>query len=142
MKTVMISTGRVLIHTAAASPGIPREIWRYKFRTVTSRVPKSFIPRRKSIARLPRRFTTCHSSTIAICRGSGFSRGYVRDLSVDKGIDTGLGTEFAINDRPDSLDRYYGDDLGYAFQFFLRIRPSLHSHGGHEHAEHVPGIMK
>jgi hypothetical protein len=26
------------------------------------------------------------------------------------------------------------DDLGYAFQFFLRIRPSLHGHGAHEHA--------
>jgi hypothetical protein len=29
--------------------------------------------------------------------------------------------------RPHSLDRYYGADLGYAFQFFLRIRPSPHS---------------
>jgi hypothetical protein len=33
-------------------------------------------------------------------------------------------------------------DLGYAFEFFLRIRPSLHSHGGHEHAEHVAGMEK
>jgi hypothetical protein len=73
---------------------------------------------------------------------SGYSIGYVRDVSHGKGIDIGLGTQFTINDRPDTLERYYGDDLGYAFQFFLRIRPSLHSHGGHEHAEHVPGIMK
>jgi hypothetical protein len=73
---------------------------------------------------------------------SGYTLGYVRDLSHGNGIDIGLGTQFTINDRPDSLDRYYGDDLGYAFQFFLRIRPSLHSHGGHEHAEHVAGTQK
>ena len=27
-----------------------------------------------------------------------------------------------------ALDPYYGDDPGYAFEFFLRIRPSQHSH--------------
>jgi len=73
---------------------------------------------------------------------SGYTLGYVRDLSHGKGIDIGLGTQFTINDRPDSLDRYYGDDLGYAFQFFLRIRPSLHSHTAHNHAEHVAGMEK
>jgi hypothetical protein len=73
---------------------------------------------------------------------SGYSLGYVRDLSHGKGIDVGLGTQFTINDRPDSLDRYYGDDLGYAFQFFLRIRPSLHSHNEHDHTEHVAGMTK
>jgi Heavy metal binding domain len=73
---------------------------------------------------------------------SGYSLGYVRDLSHGNGIDIGLGTQFTINDRPDSLDRYYGDDLGYAFQFFLRIRPSQHSHGEHDHAEHVAGMQK
>jgi len=65
---------------------------------------------------------------------SGYTIGYVRDLSHGNGLDIGLGTQFTINDRPDRLDRYYGDDLGYAFEFFLRIRPSLHSHGVHEHA--------
>jgi len=73
---------------------------------------------------------------------SGYTIGYVRDLSHGNGIDIGLGTQFTINDFPDSLDRYYGNDLGYAFQFFVRIRPSLHSHGAHEHAEHVPGMEK
>jgi heavy metal-binding protein len=73
---------------------------------------------------------------------SGYSIGYVRDLSHGKGIDVGLGTQFTINARPDSLDRYYGDDLGYAFQFFLRIRPSLHAHSMHEHADHVAGLEK
>ncbi len=73
---------------------------------------------------------------------SGYSLGYVRDLSHGNGIDVGLGTQFTINDRPDSLDRYYGDDLGYAFQFFLRIRPSQHSHGEHDHTEHVAGMEK
>jgi hypothetical protein len=72
----------------------------------------------------------------------GYTIGYVRDLSHGNGVDIGLGTQFTFNDRPDTLDRYYGDDLGYAFEFFLRIRPSLHSHGGHEHTEHVAGMEK
>ena len=71
-----------------------------------------------------------------------YTLGYVRDLSHGNGIDVGLGTQFTINNRPDTLDRYYGDDLGYAFEFFLRIRPSLHSHGAHDHAEHVAGMQK
>jgi hypothetical protein len=74
---------------------------------------------------------------------SGYTLGYIRDLSHGNGIDVGLGTQFTINDRPDSLDRYYGDDLGYAFQFFLRIRPSRHTHGGHEHHQRaVAGMEK
>jgi hypothetical protein len=73
---------------------------------------------------------------------SGYTLGYVRDLSHGNGIDVGLGTQFTINDRPDSLDRYYGDDLGYAFEFFLRIRPSLHSHAAHERTQHVAGAQK
>jgi hypothetical protein len=72
----------------------------------------------------------------------GYTIGYVRDLSHGKGMDIGLGAQFTINDRPDRLDRYYGDDLGYAFQVFLRIRPSLHAHGGHEPPEHVRGTDK
>jgi len=73
---------------------------------------------------------------------SGYTIGYVRDLSHGNGIDIGLGTQFTFNDRPDHLDRYYGDDLGYAFEFFLRIRPSLHSHGAHEQSDHVAGMEK
>jgi Heavy metal binding domain len=73
----------------------------------------------------------------------GYTIGYVRDLSHRNGLDVGLGTQFTFNDPPDRLDRYYGDDLGYAFQFFLRIRPSLHSHGAHEHDGHaVAGMEK
>jgi hypothetical protein len=72
---------------------------------------------------------------------SGYTIGYVRDLSHGNGLDVGLGTQFTINDRPDTLDRYYGDDLGYAFEFFLRIRPSLHGHAGHDR-EHVAGMEK
>lgn len=71
-----------------------------------------------------------------------YTLGYVRDLSHGNGIDIGLGTQFTINNRPDTLDRYYGDGLGYAFEFFLRIRPSQHSHGAHEHTEHVAGMEK
>jgi heavy metal-binding protein len=73
---------------------------------------------------------------------SAYTLGYVRDLSHGNGIDIGLGTQVTINNRPDTLDRYYGDDLGYAFEFFLRIRPSAHTHGGHEHMEHVAGMTK
>ena len=73
---------------------------------------------------------------------SGYSLGYVRDLSHGNGIDIGLGSQFTINDGPDTLDRYYGDDLGYAFQFFLRIRPSQHSHGANQHGKHIAGLEK
>jgi hypothetical protein len=72
----------------------------------------------------------------------GYTIGYVHDLTHGNGLDIGLGTQFTFNDRPDRLDRYYGDDLGYAFQFFLRIRPSLHGHASHEHAQHVAGAEK
>jgi len=73
---------------------------------------------------------------------SGYTIGYVRDLSHGNGLDIGLGTQFTINDRPERLDRYYGDDVAYAFEFFLRIRPSLHGHNAHEHSEHVGGLEK
>src|SRR5438874_2687134 len=71
-----------------------------------------------------------------------YTLGYMLDLSHGNGIDIGLGTQFTINNQPDTLDRYYGDDLGYAFEFFLRIRPSLHSHGAHDHAEQLAGMEK
>src|SRR5438309_5072245 len=58
------------------------------------------------------------------------SIGYVRDLSHGDNIDIGLGGQFTVNVWPDGLDRYYGDGLGYAFEFFLRIRPSRHDHSG------------
>jgi len=73
---------------------------------------------------------------------SAYTLGYVRDLSHGDGLDIGLGTQFTINNRPDTLDHYYGDDLGYAFEFFLRIRPSLHNHNEHDHTEHVAGMEK
>ena len=62
------------------------------------------------------------------------SIGYVRDLTHGNKIDIGLGGQFTVNIWPDDLDRYYGENLGYGFQFFVRIRPSLH--GNHEmHSE-------
>ena len=72
----------------------------------------------------------------------GYTLGYVRDLTHGNGIDVGLGTQFTFNDRPDRLDPYYGNDVAYAFQFFLRIRPSLHDHAGHPEADHVAGLKK
>jgi hypothetical protein len=55
--------------------------------------------------------------------------GYVRDFSHGRNIDIGAGGQFTLNFWPSGLDRYYGDGPGYAFELFLRIRPSLH--GGH-----------
>ena len=54
------------------------------------------------------------------------SFGYVHDFTHGDGLDVGLGAQFTIDDRPDDLSRYYGDDVGYGFQVFLRIRPSIH----------------
>jgi hypothetical protein len=68
--------------------------------------------------------------------------GYVRDLTHDSGIDVGVGGQATLNFWPNGLDRYYGDGPGYGFQFFLRVRPSLHSHAGHAPAEHVAGMEK
>ena len=83
------------------------------------------------------------ATDIRIFPVSAYTLGYTRDLSHGNGIDIGLGAQFTFNRRPDSLDRYYGDDLGYAFEFFLRIRPSLHGHTGHEHSvPSVPGTEK
>jgi hypothetical protein len=58
----------------------------------------------------------------------GYTLGYVRDLSHGNGVDVGLGAQFTIHDVPEDLDRYYGDDIPFAFQVFLRVRPSLMSH--------------
>lgn len=59
---------------------------------------------------------------------NAISLGYVRDFRHGNKIDIGLGGQLTINVWPDDLDSYYGDGLGYGFQFFFRIRPSLHAH--------------
>jgi hypothetical protein len=56
------------------------------------------------------------------------SFGYVHDFTHGDGLDVGLGAQFTIDHRPEELDRYYGDEVGYGFQVFLRIRPSIHQH--------------
>ena len=71
---------------------------------------------------------------------SGYTIGYVRDLTHGKGIDVGLGGQFTIYDMPNDLQRYYGDDLPYGFQFFFRLRPSRHGMEHETHAGH--GTMK
>ena len=63
---------------------------------------------------------------------AGYSVGCVRDLVHNHGMDLGLGAQFTINDMPDRLQNYYGSDLPYSFQFFVRIRPSHHDMTGHE----------
>jgi len=62
------------------------------------------------------------------------SFGYVHDFTHGDGLDVGLGAQFTIDDRPDDLSRYYGDEVGYGFQVFLRIRPSRHQHHEMERA--------
>ncbi len=66
---------------------------------------------------------------------NAYTLGYVRDLTHGRGIDVGLGGQFTIHDVPDRLDRYYGDDLPYSFQVFLRVRPSLMSDHGMTHGD-------
>lgn len=61
---------------------------------------------------------------------SGYTIGYVRDLTHGNGIDVGLGGQFTLNDMPDRLERYYGSGLPYSFEVFLRIRPSQMGVGG------------
>ncbi|HEY2104043.1 MAG TPA: heavy metal-binding domain-containing protein [Chthoniobacterales bacterium] len=61
---------------------------------------------------------------------SGYTIGYVRDLTHGSGIDIGLGGQFTLNDMPNRLERYYGNDLPYSFQVFLRLRPSKMQMGG------------
>lgn len=65
---------------------------------------------------------------------NAFTAGYVRDLAHGKGIDMGLGAQVTIHDVRDDLERYYGDDIPFTFQVFLRIRPSLMDHSHHEMA--------
>lgn len=70
---------------------------------------------------------------------SGYTVGYVRDLTHGTGIDVGLGGQFTLNDMPSYLERYYGDDLAYSFQVFLRIRPSRMEMAGMNHEQHAAG---
>jgi hypothetical protein len=71
---------------------------------------------------------------------SGYTIGYVRDLTHGKGIDVGIGGQFTLNEMPSELERYYGDDLPYGFQFFFRVRPSRHAMHHEMQMEH--GAMK
>ena len=61
------------------------------------------------------------------------SFGYVHDFTHGDGIDIGLGGQFTIDHRPDELDRYYGDEIGYGFQVFSS-NPSVSS-SAHEMTE-------
>src|SRR5437763_1019085 len=56
------------------------------------------------------------------------SFGCVHDFTHGNGVDVGLGAQFTIDHRPDELDRYYGDEIGYGLEVFLRVRPSLQHH--------------
>jgi len=67
----------------------------------------------------------------------GYTIGFVHDVIHNRGIDVGLGAQFTINDMPDRLEKYYGTDLPYAVQVFLRIRPSRHGTVAVEHDSHM-----
>ena len=69
---------------------------------------------------------------------NAYTAGYVRDLTHGGGIDVGLGGQITIHDVPDRLDRYYGDEIPFSFQVFLRIRPSLMSDRAMNHSEMTP----
>ena len=60
---------------------------------------------------------------------SAYSLGYVRDIIHGTGVDVGLGGQITIDDLPDSLERYYGNDHSYSFQVFLRVCPSVRTDG-------------
>jgi hypothetical protein len=77
---------------------------------------------------------TAGSDLDSIFPVSAYTIGYLRDLTHGKGIDVGVGGEFTLNEMPDRLERYYGKDLAYGFQVFMRIRPSHMEMGGMEHA--------
>ena len=64
---------------------------------------------------------------------NGWTLGYVRDVVHGRGMDVGLGGQFTIHNVPDGLDRYYGDEVPYSFQVFLRVRPSLMKDHGMNH---------
>jgi Heavy metal binding domain len=64
-----------------------------------------------------------HDNIFPIYSGS---IGYLRDLTHGGGIDLGLGGQFTISRGPDELAAVYGNELGYGFEVFLRIRPSRH----------------
>ncbi len=57
-----------------------------------------------------------------------WSIGCVHDFAHGRGLDVGLGGQFTLYVKPESLDRYYGDGPGYGFQVFMRIRPSQMNH--------------
>jgi hypothetical protein len=64
----------------------------------------------------------------------GYTIGFVHDFVHGRGIDVGLGAQFTLDDMPDRLEKYYGTDLPYSVQVFLRIRPSLHGMSEWSHA--------
>lgn len=69
---------------------------------------------------------------------NAFTAGYVRDLTHGRGIDVGVGGQITIHDVPSHLDQYYGSDIPFSVQVFLRIRPSLMSHA---EMMHSPAMM-
>ena len=69
---------------------------------------------------------------------NAYAAGYVRDLTHGRGIDVGLGGQITIDDVPDRLHRYYGDEIPFSVQVFLRIRPSLMGDHGMNHSDMIP----
>ncbi len=55
---------------------------------------------------------------------NAFTAGYVRDLTHERGIDTGLGAAVTVNTHPSSLDAIYGANIPVGFEVYLRFRPS------------------
>jgi hypothetical protein len=66
---------------------------------------------------------------------NALSVGYVRDLSHGRGLDVGVGGQFTLDFWPNELDRYYGENPGYGFEIFLRVRPSQHGDHTMQHGD-------
>jgi hypothetical protein len=98
------------------------------FETNYQRGRDTFYARFEHVEKPGHELVLAHADEDRVFPINAWTIGYVRDLSRGKGIDVGLGAQFTIHDAPGDLDRSYGGEIPFAFQIFLRVRPSLMTH--------------
>jgi hypothetical protein len=98
------------------------------FETNYQRGRDTFYARFEHVEKPGHELVLAHADEDRVFPINAWTIGYVRDLSRGKGIDVGLGGQITIHDAPDDLDRYYGGEIPFTFQIFLRVRPSLMTH--------------